>query len=59
MWELHAATSFARLLSRQSRSDDATAIVRPVYDGFTESLGAADPVAAKQLLGELGERRRY
>ena len=53
-WELRAATSLARLLRQQGHSDDAVAVLRPVYNRFTEGFGTADLVAAKQLGGELG-----
>jgi predicted ATPase len=52
-WELHAATSHARLLRNQGRPADA-ACLQPIYDRFTEGFGTADLVAAKQLLDELG-----
>ena len=57
-WELRAATSLARLLRRQEHPADAIAHLRPVYDRFTEGFGTADLIAAKQLLDELGERRK-
>jgi predicted ATPase/DNA-binding winged helix-turn-helix (wHTH) protein len=52
-WELRAATSLARLLSDQGRSADATALLQPVYDGFTEGFVTADLKAAKALLDDL------
>ena len=54
-WELRAATSLARLLSDQGRSTDATALLQPVYDRFTEGFNTADLKAAKALLGALAE----
>jgi predicted ATPase/DNA-binding winged helix-turn-helix (wHTH) protein len=53
-WELRAATSLARLLRKQGRSDDAVAVLQPVYNRFTEGFGIADLVTAKRLLDELG-----
>src|SRR6476620_9897963 len=53
-WELRAATSLARLLRKQGHSDDAVAVLQPIYYRFTEGFGTADLVAAKQLLNELG-----
>jgi predicted ATPase len=53
-WELRAATSLARLLHKQGHSDDAAAVLEPIYNRFTEGFGTADLVAAKQLLDELG-----
>src|ERR1700681_44211 len=53
-WELRAATSLARLLRRdQRRSIDATAVLKPVYDRFTEGFDTADLIEAKRLLNEL------
>jgi predicted ATPase len=52
-WELRAATSLARLLNDQGRTADATALLRPVYDRFTEGFATADLKAAKSLLDEL------
>ena len=49
-WELRAATSLARLLSDQGRSADATALLQPVYDRFTEGFATADFKAARTLL---------
>ena len=51
-WELRAATSFARLLRHQGRPADAIACLQPVFNRFTEGLGTADLIAAKQLLDE-------
>jgi len=53
-WELRAAMSLARLLRKQGHSDDAVAVLQPVYNRFTEGFSTADLIAAKQLLGELG-----
>jgi predicted ATPase len=54
-WELRAATSLARSLSRQGRTADAFACLRPIYGRFTEGFGTADLVAAKRLLDDLGD----
>jgi predicted ATPase len=53
-WELRTATSLARLLRNQGRLTEAIACLRPIYDRLTEGFGAADLVAAKQLLDDLG-----
>jgi predicted ATPase/DNA-binding winged helix-turn-helix (wHTH) protein len=53
-WELRAATSLARLLSRRGRPADAVACLQPVYDRVTEGFGTGDLIAAKQLLDDLG-----
>jgi hypothetical protein len=57
-WELRAATGLARALRSQGCPADAIACLRPVYDRFTEGFGTADLIAAKQLLDELGGRRK-
>jgi hypothetical protein len=49
-WELRAAMSLARLLRDQGRPADALALLRPVYDRFTEGFDTADLKAAKALL---------
>jgi predicted ATPase/DNA-binding winged helix-turn-helix (wHTH) protein len=54
-WELRAATSLARLLSQQGRFADATVLLQPVYDRFTEGFDTADLKAAKALLDVLAE----
>jgi predicted ATPase len=50
---LRAATSLARLLPDQGRSAEALALLRPVYNRFTEGFATADLRAAKALLDEL------
>ena len=52
-WELRAATSLARLLRDQGSSAEATALLQPVYDRFTEGSDTADLKAAKTLLDAL------
>ena len=52
-WEVRAATSLARLLRDQGRSAEATALLQPVYDRFTEGFATADLKAAKALLDDL------
>jgi predicted ATPase len=52
-WELRAATSLARLLRDQGSSADATALLQPVYDRFTEGFATTDLKAAKALLDDL------
>ena len=52
-WELRAATSLARLLRGQGRPADATALLQPVYDRFTEGFDTADLKTAKALLDSL------
>ena len=52
-WELRAATSLARLRHDQGRPEEAMALLRPVYNRFTEGFGTADLKAAKALLDTL------
>jgi predicted ATPase len=52
-WELRAAISLARLLRDRGRSADAAAILRPVYERFTEGFDTADLSAARALLDAL------
>jgi predicted ATPase len=52
-WELRAATSLARMRRDQGRSAEALALLRPVYDRFTEGFETADLQAAKALLDAL------
>jgi predicted ATPase len=52
-WELRAATSLARLWRGQGRPTEAMALLRPVYDRFSEGFKTADLKAAKALLDAL------
>ncbi|HZC96577.1 MAG TPA: transcriptional regulator, partial [Bradyrhizobium sp.] len=52
-WELRAATSLAQLLRDQGRPADAMALLRPVYDRFTEGFDTVDLQAAKALIDAL------
>ncbi|MGK9168969.1 helix-turn-helix transcriptional regulator [Inquilinus limosus] len=52
-WELRAAVDLASLLARQGRSDEATAILRPVFERFTEGAETADVQTAGRLLAAL------
>jgi predicted ATPase len=56
-WELRAATSLAHLLHHQRRSADGMALLRQVYDRFTEGFDTADLRAAKALLHDLDQSR--
>jgi hypothetical protein len=53
-WELRTATSLARLMKSQGRTDEALAVLRPVYGWFTEGRDTKDHIEARQLLQELG-----
>ena len=52
-WELRAATNLARLWETQGKTDEAFALLAPVYDWFTEGFDTPDLIAAKKLLEEL------
>jgi len=52
-WELRAATSLARWLRDRSRQAEALAVLKPVYDRFTEGFETADLKAAETLLDAL------
>lgn len=51
--ELRAATSLARLWGDQSKRQQATDLLAPVYGWFTEGLNTADLKHAKEFLDEL------
>ncbi|HKF30562.1 MAG TPA: hypothetical protein VKB29_15070, partial [Candidatus Binataceae bacterium] len=53
-WELRAATSLARLLSTQNRSEEAKSQLAPVLSGFPEGFDTADLKDATTLLATLG-----
>jgi class 3 adenylate cyclase/tetratricopeptide (TPR) repeat protein len=52
-WELHTTVSLTRLLMKQSRRDEARAMLAEVYNWFTEGFDTADLKEAKALLDEL------
>ncbi|TSD89731.1 transcriptional regulator [Mycobacterium sp. KBS0706] len=52
-WELRAAAGLAALLAGQGRSGEAAALLRPVFDRFTEGAETADLQAAARLLAML------
>jgi predicted ATPase len=53
-YELRAPMSFARLLEKQGRRDEARTMLADIYDWFTEGFDTADLIDAKALLAELG-----
>jgi predicted ATPase/DNA-binding winged helix-turn-helix (wHTH) protein len=53
-WELRTATGLAALWAGQGRSDDARALLLPVFEQFTEGSETADLKAAERLLTTLG-----
>jgi predicted ATPase/DNA-binding winged helix-turn-helix (wHTH) protein len=50
--ELRAATSLARLRQAQGRGDEGRALLRSVYERFSEGFGTADLIAARALIGD-------
>jgi hypothetical protein len=52
-WELRATTSFARLLDKQGKHDEARAMLAEIYGWFSEGFDTADLKDAKALLDEL------
>jgi predicted ATPase/DNA-binding winged helix-turn-helix (wHTH) protein len=52
-WELRIALSVARLRVTQGRAEDATRVLAPVYDRFTEGFEVPDLRAARALLDTL------
>jgi hypothetical protein len=51
--ELQSTTSFARLLAKQDRRDEAHTMLADIYNWFTEGFDTADLIDAKALLDEL------
>ncbi len=51
--ELRAATSLARLLRDRGRRNEARALLRPLYDWFTEGFDTVDLKEARELLEDL------
>jgi class 3 adenylate cyclase/predicted ATPase len=56
-YELRAATSFARVLLRRDRCDEARDILAPAYGWFTEGFGTRDLQEAKALLDDIPPAR--
>ncbi len=52
LFELRATNSFARLLTKQGRRDEARAMLAEIYGWFTEGFHTADLKDAKALLDE-------
>jgi predicted ATPase/DNA-binding winged helix-turn-helix (wHTH) protein len=57
-WELRAATGLARLLENSRRSQDALAILDPIYSQFDEGFETADLCVAADLLASLSRSDR-
>jgi len=54
-WELRTAVDLAALLAQQGRREPARALLRPVFEQFTEGLDTADLQAAERLLANLDQ----
>lgn len=54
-WELRAATSLAQLWQSQGNTTEASILLAPVYNWFTEGFDTADVKDAKTLLDALPE----
>ncbi|MBI3346859.1 MAG: hypothetical protein HY020_06560 [Burkholderiales bacterium] len=52
-WELRTATSLARHWQAQDRTQEARAVLEPVFARFTEGFGTADWRGARALIEEL------
>jgi predicted ATPase len=50
---LRAATRLARLWGDRGEGERAAALLRPIYEGFTDGLGTADLEDARDLLATL------
>ena len=53
LFELRASVSFARLLARQGKRDEAYNVLNPVYAWFSEGFDTPDLLDARALLTEL------
>jgi predicted ATPase len=53
-WELRTAVDLAKLWAGQGRSEDARALLQPVFEPFTEGRDTADLKAAALLLATSG-----
>ena len=58
LYELRAATSFARLLLNTGGRDEARAMLAQIYNWFTEGFDTADLKDAKALLEQLSNSPR-
>jgi hypothetical protein len=56
-WELRTAVDLAALLAAQRRTENARALLQPVFERFVEGSDTADLRAAERLLTTLGYSR--
>ncbi len=52
-WELRTAISLSKLMMTQNRHDDARALLKPIYEWFTEGFDTVDLSEARDLLKSL------
>lgn len=55
LWELRTAVSLSKLMITQNRHDAAYALLRPIYEWFTEGFETVDLVEARDMLKFLSE----
>ncbi len=53
-WELRAALSLSRLWRQQGKRNELSALLTPIYRGFTEGWNTTDLQEANALLKEVG-----
>jgi predicted ATPase len=53
LYSLRAATALAALCEQQGRADEAGALLRPIYDRFTEGFDYPDLVRARAVLARV------
>ena len=54
LYSLQAATALAALCQREGRADEADAVLRPIYERFTEGFDYPDLVRARAVLEGCG-----
>jgi predicted ATPase len=57
LWELRAATSLCQLWVDQGKLDEGIALLKPIYDNFTEGFDSVDFLKAKTLIHNLSGAR--
>lgn len=57
-WELRTAVSLSKLMMAQNRHDDASSLLKPTYEWFTEGFDTVDLTEACELLQVLDGGRK-
>jgi ATP/maltotriose-dependent transcriptional regulator MalT len=52
-WELRTALDLAQVWRSQGKADQARALLKPIFDWFTEGFDSVDLISARILLGTL------